>query len=158
MPHETDELTIGDYVLATKYSDGDPLDPWCVGYFRGKCGDRSLVADAAGVLFRAGGFRRAEKIDPVEGAYILGMDPRLRESIGSLWLLVRGNAWPHTTDGIPNGALPMWGEVYITPSRGMQVYPAGTLFAETICGCRVIANYVVKSACAIAAQSARGEK
>lgn len=25
-------VEIGDYVLATKYSDRDPLDPWRVGY------------------------------------------------------------------------------------------------------------------------------
>ncbi len=29
----TDLLCVGDYVLATKYHDGNPQDHWCVGFY-----------------------------------------------------------------------------------------------------------------------------
>lgn len=71
----------GDYVLATKWSDGNPGDHWCVGFYdRSDASDRPpatridprhYVVDNAGRQFRANGFRRAEKITRAEGDFIL---------------------------------------------------------------------------------------
>ena len=68
-----DEPLIGDYVLATKWSDGDPCDHFCVGFFSGKDRDRYKVVDADGNLFRANGFRRCETITQEEGELILSL-------------------------------------------------------------------------------------
>ncbi len=64
----------GDYVLATKYSDGDPGDHWAVGFYDGPTDHsdpRYHVVDAKGQLFRHNGFRRIESITRDEGARIL---------------------------------------------------------------------------------------
>lgn len=67
------EPKIGDYVLATKWSDGDPCDHFCVGFFAGKDRDRYKVVDSDGNLFRANGFRRCETITQAEGESILSL-------------------------------------------------------------------------------------
>jgi len=68
-------LRPGDYVLATKYHDGDPADPFVVGFFAGMLpkigGDRYLVNDASGNPFRANGFRRARRISARRGAWLV---------------------------------------------------------------------------------------
>lgn len=67
-------LKKGDYVLATKWGDGDPHDHWCVGFFEAMTEHdppRYDVADEKGLLFRGNGFRRCEKIPPSVGEYIL---------------------------------------------------------------------------------------
>lgn len=81
---------VGDYVLATKYSDGDPCDHFCVGYV-----DRILiqydppryhVVDSEGQPFRGNGFRRAEKITEKEGIKLLSIFPDIADVPGrSLW-------------------------------------------------------------------------
>jgi len=82
-----DPLVPGDYVLATKYDDGDPCDHFCVGFFRGMlCGDRYMVEDDKGQLFRANGFRRCERIDDRTGAVICRAVPIIGDKRGkSLW-------------------------------------------------------------------------
>lgn len=59
-------MEAGDYVFATKYSDGDPGDGWAIGFFDGMLpkvtGDRYMVIDNNGKQFRGNGFRRAEVI------------------------------------------------------------------------------------------------
>ena len=57
----------GDYVFATKYSDGDPADGWAVGFYDGILNetthkDRHMVVDEEGNQFRRNGFRKVEKI------------------------------------------------------------------------------------------------
>ena len=46
----------GDYCLATKYPDGDPLDHWVIGFYKGvlpKIGDdRFEIVDENGKSFR----------------------------------------------------------------------------------------------------------
>lgn len=83
-----EEPTIGDYVLATKYQDGDPCDHFCVGFLMGydtKKG-RYMVVDHDGNLFRSNGFRRAEKISPEEGRKIVEIMPTIENIPGlSLW-------------------------------------------------------------------------
>lgn len=66
------KLKKGDYVLATKWQDGDPLDQWCIGFYDGMyCYGRFLVVDKDGKQFRANGFRRAEKISKARGKWLL---------------------------------------------------------------------------------------
>lgn len=61
----------GDYVLATKYNDGDPGDHYCTGFYVGSFGDRHLVADSNGGLYRYNGFRRIEHVTPEEGTWMV---------------------------------------------------------------------------------------
>lgn len=71
----TDSLEHGDYVLATKYEDGDPGDQFAVGFFAGMLakvgGDRYLVVDDRGRQFRGNGFRRCEKISKERGQWLV---------------------------------------------------------------------------------------
>ena len=74
-------LVKGDYVLATKYRDGDPLDGYAVGFYNGSYDHfgslRHLVVDGAGKQFRANGFRRAERISTELGAWIVKNRPTI---------------------------------------------------------------------------------
>lgn len=68
------DLQKGDYVLATKWHDGDSRDQWCCGFFEGMTGhdnQRYDVVDSEGRPFRSNGFRRCEKIHPVIGKYLV---------------------------------------------------------------------------------------
>lgn len=68
---------IGDYVLATKYHDGDPGDPWAVGIYAGlhKLSDsdtgRHMVNDSAGKTIRPNGYRRVARIRKDVGRWLL---------------------------------------------------------------------------------------
>lgn len=72
----------GDYVLATKYHDGDPGDQYAVGRFAGMLpkigGDRYLVMDNDGKQFRANGFRRCEPITDAEGRWLIERFPEFQ--------------------------------------------------------------------------------
>lgn len=65
----------GDYVVATKYIDGDPGDQFCVGFYdrRFEHGSetRHLVTDRDGKQFRGNGFRRVERISARRGEWIV---------------------------------------------------------------------------------------
>lgn len=68
-------LKEGDYVVATKYADGNPGDHFCVGFYAG-CYDhlgqtRHLVVDSEGNPFRHNGFRRAEHVSPKRGTWMV---------------------------------------------------------------------------------------
>lgn len=80
---------INDYVLATKWGDGDPGDHWCVGFYkgmlRGEGSGRFLVSDGEGKLFRAGGFRRIAKISPARGKWLLENAAEIEAGRRSLW-------------------------------------------------------------------------
>ena len=79
-------LLIGDYVLATKYSDGDPQDHFCVGFFNGMLNeDRYMVIDSKGRNFRANGFRRCEKISTTMGNILVSGFPIIQQSQSSVW-------------------------------------------------------------------------
>ena len=81
-------LRKGDYVLATKFADGDPCDHFCVGFVTriAELDGRIFVANSDGVSFRANGFRRAEVITPEEGAAIVAAMPTFADKKGpSLW-------------------------------------------------------------------------
>lgn len=88
------ELQKGDYVLATKWSGGDPGDGWAVGFYDGilpkEAGPRCMVVDEGGKQFRQNGFRRVKKISKERGEFIL----RNKEFIAcnntkSLWYWAR---------------------------------------------------------------------
>lgn len=83
-------LKMGDYVLATKWSDGDPCDQFCVGFFAGimpyKSGDRYIVVDGNGQPFRANGFRRCERISANVGDTFVRAAKTIGDRPGkSLW-------------------------------------------------------------------------
>jgi len=70
-----DEIKKGEYVFATKYSDGDPCDGWAVGFYDGilpKIGeDRFLVIDDDGNQMRRNGFRKIKAISEEVGAKLI---------------------------------------------------------------------------------------
>lgn len=65
----------GDYVVATKYADGDPGDQFCVGWYDGSYDHhgqtRHLVIDEKGQKFRANGFRRVQRIASARGSWMV---------------------------------------------------------------------------------------
>ena len=75
---------IGDYVLATKYSDGDPGDAWALGFYAGeldmgitrhdiKVAPRYLVNDSSGATIRENGYRRVARVRKDVGAWLLNV-------------------------------------------------------------------------------------
>ena len=79
-------LEAGDYVLATKYDDGDPHDQWCVGFYRDMTHHgRYNAVDSEGQLFRGNGFRRAAKISAARGQFILDNGETIQWAGRSLW-------------------------------------------------------------------------
>lgn len=50
------DTPIGTYVLATKYADGDPGDPWALGFCHGMTpdGERHIIVDSEGNAIRSG--------------------------------------------------------------------------------------------------------
>lgn len=75
------KLKKGDYVLATKWSDGSPFDQWCIGVYDG-C---NYIKDANGGQYRIFGFKRCEKISKQRGEFILSFMDSLEISRKSLW-------------------------------------------------------------------------
>ena len=67
------EITVGDYVLATKYGDGDPGDAWALGWYDGVRDDkgRHYVKDNDGKQIRGNGFRRVARIRKDVGRWLL---------------------------------------------------------------------------------------
>jgi hypothetical protein len=62
---------IGSYVLATKYTDGDPGDAWALGFYTGEEGGRHYVKDGAGQNIRGNGYRRVAPIRKDVGRWLL---------------------------------------------------------------------------------------
>lgn len=81
--------SLGDYVLASKWQDGDPKDHWAVGFLYsvvpGRFGVSYVVIDSEGKPFRAGGFRRVKKITPVRGKWLLENSEEIEASGRSVW-------------------------------------------------------------------------
>ena len=119
----------GDYVLATKYRDGDPLDAWCVGFYKEPylhCGTdlRHIVVDNDGQSFRGNGYRRVRKISKERGAWIV-KNQKLIESSGlSMWHFARCSMkWPNARAHRPRASDAR--QATQTQSRG-SVQPAGS--------------------------------
>jgi hypothetical protein len=89
------EIKVGDYVVATKYSDGDSKDHWCIGFYNGRMLDygeerpRYDVVDGEGVSFRGNGFRRVKKISKERGKAILDVRYAIEHLDRSVWFWVR---------------------------------------------------------------------
>jgi hypothetical protein len=84
--------SVGDYVLATKWSDGDPHDQWAVGFLKEidirASGDvRYHIIDNSGNLFRGNGFRRIAKITPKFGNWLVKHSKDIDNGNRSLWSL-----------------------------------------------------------------------
>jgi hypothetical protein len=72
---------VGDYVLATKYSDGDPGDAWALGFYAGTLEQwagttvgtpaRYMVVDGNNKNIRGNGFRRVARIRKDVGRWLL---------------------------------------------------------------------------------------
>jgi hypothetical protein len=78
---------IGDYVLATKYSDGDPCDHFYVGFVSEYTWhDRYMIVDNEGNNQRGNGFRRVEKLTDDEGRRLVEIMPSIGDRPGpSVW-------------------------------------------------------------------------
>lgn len=84
------KLKIGDYVLATKWRDGDPGDPWAVGIYGGIVHGAHLVNDTQGKPIRC--FRHASRISHELGQWLLTNAAALEASPGcllNLWRIAR---------------------------------------------------------------------
>ena len=87
-------LESGDYVLATKYSDGDPGDHWVIGFFAGLTAThynppRYDVVDGDGKQFRGNGFRRVKKISHERGRWMLEHAQQIEDGSRSVWWWAR---------------------------------------------------------------------
>lgn len=70
----------GDYVLATKFDDGDPGDWWGVGFYDCEKDGRHFICDNDGNQIRRGGFRRVGHITTEYGAWLLSVCDALERS------------------------------------------------------------------------------
>jgi len=82
------EPQVGDYVLATKFSDGDPRDRWCVGFVKEidkNNGKKYCVTFDEQTQW----FRRACKIDRELGEWIVKHIKTLEQASYSIWFYAR---------------------------------------------------------------------
>lgn len=90
----------GEYVLATKYRDGDPQDHWAVGFYdrmESSQWPRHYVKDAEGRQLRGNGFRRVARISAERGAWLLAHASEIEGSGRSVWHWKRAPmGTPHT--------------------------------------------------------------
>ena len=77
----------GDYVLATKYHDGDPGDPWAVGVVSEVVRDKFYLQPGPGI--RAGGFWRARRISGERGKWLLDHAEDIQYSGFTVWHFLR---------------------------------------------------------------------
>ena len=90
---KTSQIAPKDYVLATKYRDGDAQDAWAIGFYSGAYDHfgttRHLVVDSEGNQFRANGFRRVGKISKERGAWLVANMRWIELSGRSVWHFAR---------------------------------------------------------------------
>lgn len=79
----------GDYVIATKWADGDPQDHWYIGLYDREADGRHYVTDGEGNQVRGNGFRRVKKISAERGAWLLANAKQIEQSGKSVWWWVR---------------------------------------------------------------------
>lgn len=85
----------GDYVLATKWGDGDPGDHWGVGFYDRLHNGRHYVLDNGGKQIRGNGFRRVGRITPEMGRWLLSAAAMLESSppgTVNLWTMLTGGS------------------------------------------------------------------
>lgn len=87
---------VGDYVLATKYDDGDPGDAWALGFYAGAMQNctppRHDVVGSDGKSIRGNGFRRVARIRKDVGLWLLTVASKQLEQSPpgtvSLWTML----------------------------------------------------------------------
>lgn len=103
----------GDYVLATKYNDGDPGDNWAVGFYDREEGGRHFVVDGEGKQIRYSGYRRAGRITSEYGNWLLGTAAKILEQSPpgtvNLWTMMTSCAQGLEEDARTSEAEPMQG-------------------------------------------------
>lgn len=90
-----ERITKGEYVLATKWGDGDPGDHWGVGFYDRFENGRHYVVDGSGQQIRGGGFRRAGRITMEVGIWLLSAAKSLEASppgTVNLWTMLTERA------------------------------------------------------------------
>lgn len=86
----SEKLNCGDYVLATKYHDGDPHDHWFVGFFRDiTWHGRYNIIDNNGNMPRGNGFRKARRISSSTGRFLIKNMNVIQANDISLWWWMR---------------------------------------------------------------------
>lgn len=86
MPQTRWPPSLGDYVLATRWSDGNPGDPWAIGFYHGRTNKgHHLVIDTDGTNFRPGGFDRVDKITEEVGRLIVENAGLIEKANQSVW-------------------------------------------------------------------------
>lgn len=82
-------VKIGDYVLATKYDDGDPGDHWACGFVASIMDQydppRYDVVDNNQVSFRGNGFRKVERITLWMGKQLIAIGDKMVWAGKSVW-------------------------------------------------------------------------
>ena len=68
----------GDYVFATKYHDGDPGDPWAVGFYDKQEDERHFVIRADGSPI--GRYRCVRRIRPDVGRWLIEVAAKVLEA------------------------------------------------------------------------------
>lgn len=94
-PLSDEQVTKGEYVLATKFGDGDPGDHWGVGFYDRFENGRHYVVDSAGKQIRGNGFRRVGRITVEVGRWLLSAAKSLEASppgTVNLWTMLTGRA------------------------------------------------------------------
>lgn len=78
-------LSVGDYVLVTKFSDGDPKDPFYIGFFAGMDDNRYIISDPAcpGISFRR--WWRCDRISKRVGDVLCKHIKVIEEASASVW-------------------------------------------------------------------------
>lgn len=88
----------GDYVLATKYSDGDPGDAWALGFYDGKRNGRYFVVDNNGNQMRHNGYRAVGRVRQDVGEWLLKTAAKQLElsppGTVNLWKMLTPSAFP----------------------------------------------------------------
>lgn len=86
-------LKVGDYVLACKYSDGDPKDHFCIGFYSGSYdhfgSTRYIVKDEDGKPFRSNGFRAVKRISHARGLFLVSNIKTIEKSNHNVWHWLR---------------------------------------------------------------------
>ena len=97
----------GDYVLATKFHDGDPGDPWALGIYAGldtllPSSPRHMVHDSEGNSIRSSGYRRVARIRKDVGRWLLTVAaPHLEKcppGTVNLWTMLTESAFDVHSD------------------------------------------------------------
>ena len=83
---------IGDYVIATRWSDGSPNDPFCVGFLVEIANNnppKYIVEYGTDILPKSGKFRKVQRISPKTGQLIVNNIHTIENSGKSVWWWVK---------------------------------------------------------------------